>query len=217
MTKRVSFGPFVLDADTRELLGGADPSRIHLTPRALELLLLLVAERPRAMSKQELHERVWPDTFVSEATLASVISELREALGERGRNGHYLRTVHGFGYAFSADARELSGPTAVAVSHWLICDGREQPLNEGVHIIGRDVTATLQLQSPTVSRQHAKIVVENGVAVLEDLHSKNGTYVNGEAVESPIRLADGDEIRIGAFQLAFRIVTSDGVTATAPT
>jgi pSer/pThr/pTyr-binding forkhead associated (FHA) protein len=58
-------------------------------------------------------------------------------------------------------------------------------------------------------------VIEGGVAVLEDLGSKNGTFVHGQRVEGPVRLADGDEIRIGAFQLTYRILSSDGITATA--
>jgi DNA-binding winged helix-turn-helix (wHTH) protein len=62
------FGPFTLDAETRQLLRGSHA--IHLSPKAFQLLSALVEARPRALSKAALHERVWPDTFVSDANLA---------------------------------------------------------------------------------------------------------------------------------------------------
>ena len=97
----VSFGPFTLDNESRQLLSGEALQPVHLSPKAYELLRVLVDTRPRAVAKRELHERLWPSTFVSEATLASLVAELRDALGERGREAHFIRTVHGFGYAFS--------------------------------------------------------------------------------------------------------------------
>jgi DNA-binding winged helix-turn-helix (wHTH) protein len=85
MPRSVSFGPFTLDHESRQLLSGDDLQPVHLSPKAYELLHLLVDTRPRALAKSEIHERLWPSTFVSEATLASLVTELREALGERGR------------------------------------------------------------------------------------------------------------------------------------
>jgi pSer/pThr/pTyr-binding forkhead associated (FHA) protein len=58
-------------------------------------------------------------------------------------------------------------------------------------------------------------VIEGDVAMLEDLASKNGTFVHGRALKALVRLADGDDIRIGSFQLTYRILSSDGATATA--
>jgi DNA-binding winged helix-turn-helix (wHTH) protein len=106
MRRQLSFGPFTLDPDARQLMQGADQQPVHLSPKAFELLTVLVDARPRAISKQELRDRLWPSTFISEATIASVVAELRDALGERGREGRYVRTLHGFGYSFVASARE---------------------------------------------------------------------------------------------------------------
>jgi len=205
MRRQVSFGPFTLDAETRQLL--RDPGRgpVHLSPKAYDLLWVLVESRPKAIAKSDLHERLWPSTFVSEATLASLIAELREALGERGREARFIRTVHGFGYAFSGMTRETREPIVPVPAHWIICNGREQALGDGDHVIGRDAGVAIPLTSPTVSRHHAKIVIAGDVAILEDLGSKNGTHVRGEAITSPVRLADGDQIRIGRFQLTFRM------------
>jgi len=187
---------------------------VHLSPKAYELLCALVDTRPRAVAKSELHERLWPSTFVSEATLASLVAELREALGERGRDVHFIRTVHGFGYAFAGEARDAGSPVVESTRHWIICNGRESPLAEGEHLIGRDPDAAISLNSPSVSRQHAKLVVASDVTTVEDVGSKNGTYLRGQAVTSPTALADGDRIRVGAFELTFRTVTGGGSTET---
>jgi DNA-binding winged helix-turn-helix (wHTH) protein len=210
----VIFGPFSLDTETRQLLRGPDRDPVHLSPKAYELLCVLVETRPRAVAKGELHERLWPSTFVSEATLASLVAELRDALGERGREARFVRTVHGFGYAFSSATKELKASNAESFASWIICNGREQPLGDGEHLIGRDPDVAVPLSSPTVSRHHAKIVIAGAVAALEDLGSKNGTYLRGRAVMSPVQLADGDRIRIGAFELTFRTLIGTGSTET---
>jgi DNA-binding winged helix-turn-helix (wHTH) protein len=219
MRRQLSFGPFTLDADARQLVHGSDRRHVHLSPKAFDLLTLLAEARPRAISKQELRDRLWPSTFVSEATIASVVAELRTALGERGRESRYLRTVHGFGYSFVAIAHEPAAhepathEPAIARS-WIIYDGEEQPLGDGEHVIGREPDVSITLPSPSVSRRHARIVIGADVATIEDLGSKNGTFVRGESITSVIALADGDRIRVGGFELTFRILTSGGSTET---
>ena len=84
---RVRFAGFTLDEGRRQLLEGE--ADIHLSPKAYELLKVLLEQRPNALSKVELHERLWPSTFVSEVNLAALIAELRAALGEHGR---FIRT-----------------------------------------------------------------------------------------------------------------------------
>jgi DNA-binding winged helix-turn-helix (wHTH) protein len=212
----LSFGPFTLDGGRRQLLSGEDLQPVHLSPKAYELLRVLIETRPRAVAKNELHDRLWPSTFVSEATLASLVAELREALGERGRDARFIRTVHGFGYAFSGLARESGESDLAPVANWIICNGRETSLAEGEHVLGRDADVAVPLSSPTVSRHHARIVIAGDSVTLEDLGSKNGTFVRGHAVTAPIQLADGDQIRIGAFDITFRTLAAGGSTQTLP-
>jgi DNA-binding winged helix-turn-helix (wHTH) protein len=212
--KVFTFGAFSLDVDTRQLLRGSDREPVHLSPKAYDLLRVLVDERPRAVAKDELHERLWPSTFVSEATLASLVSEVREALGERGRERGVIRTVHGFGYAFSGVAEEIGRADPGCVASWIVCNGRETSLGQGEHLIGRDADVAVALSSPTVSRHHARIVIAGATATLEDLGSKNGTSVRGKKITSPLKLNDGDRIRIGAFELTFRTLTAMGSTET---
>jgi DNA-binding winged helix-turn-helix (wHTH) protein len=211
---RASFGPFTLDLETRLLLRGPDQQPVHLSPKAYELLCALVETRPKANANADLHARLWPSTFVSEATLASLVAELREALGQRGSETRFIRTVHGFGYAFAAEVRDVEAPRLVRTANWVVFNGREQALEDGEHLIGRDEDVAVTLNSPTVSRRHAKIVIAGEVATLDDLGSKNGTYVRGQRVSSRVALVDGDRIRIGAFEITFRSLSGEGSTET---
>src|SRR6185436_12510804 len=99
---RLRFGPCMLDLDTRQLVRNG--REIHLTPKAYALLDALISDRPKVVSKADLQHRLWPDTFVVEANLSALVAEIRTALGDRARAPRYVRTVHGFGYAFCATA-----------------------------------------------------------------------------------------------------------------
>jgi len=204
----VRFGPFSLDADSRQLLNGRVP--VHMTPKAFELLRILVENRPRAVSKAELADAIWPGVFVSDEGLPRLINEVRLALGDSGRDSRWIRTVHGFGYACSAErANDLAGG-----SFHLKVMRREIPLGDGEHVIGREAGASVHLVASAVSRRHASIVVTGDSATLRDLGSKNGTYVGRERVNAPYQLRDRDEIRIGDQTLVFR-TTSVTPTKTA--
>jgi DNA-binding winged helix-turn-helix (wHTH) protein/Tol biopolymer transport system component len=80
---------------------------VHLTPKEFETLLVLVRNRGRVLTKDELLKEIWPDTFVEEANLANNISVLREALGGGGKDNPYIRTVARRGYRFVAPVQEL--------------------------------------------------------------------------------------------------------------
>lgn len=218
---RVCFGPFTLDLDTRQLR--RDSREIHLTPKALELLVSLVLERPKVLSKAELQQRLWPDTFVAEANLSNLVAEIREALGDRRRPAVWIRTAHGFGYAFCGEATVLTGAQESATDRppcWLEWGRRRFPLSIGTHIIGRDPDVEIRLDASTVSRRHARVVVTVEGTSLEDFGSKNGTLRGSERVTSPVQLADGDTIHIGSLLLTFHVrplVTStDTLAAAAP-
>jgi DNA-binding winged helix-turn-helix (wHTH) protein len=211
---KLRLGELTFDPDARQLLSAE--TEVHLSPKAIDLLRILIAHRPRALSKQELHEHLWPATFVSEANLASLIAEVREALGDTAREPRFIRTAHRFGYAFSGEAVEVpdSPPSVQPTSFcWLVKDGKRLPLQPGENILGRD-EADIQIDSPTVSRRHARIRISATEAVLEDLGSKNGTFVNSERVSTVVRLKDGDEVQVGSVVSRFRMTSPKGVTAT---
>ena len=211
---KLRLGELTFDPYARQLLSAE--TEVHLSPKAIDLLRILIAHRPRALSKQELHEHLWPATFVSEANLASLIAEVREALGDTAREPRFIRTAHRFGYAFSGEAVEVpdSPPSVQPTSFcWLVKDGKRLPLQPGENILGRD-EADIQIDSPTVSRRHARIRISATEAVLEDLGSKNGTFVNRERVSTVVRLKDGDEVQVGSVVSRFRMTSPKGVTAT---
>jgi DNA-binding winged helix-turn-helix (wHTH) protein len=212
---QVHFGEWRLDPDARQLLRGNAP--VHVSPKAFELLKLLVEHRPQALSKADLHAAIWPATFVSEASLAQLVSEIRAAIDDNAHEPRFLRTVHGFGYAFACDALDISrqpqGP-ATGVTYWLRLVSRDIQLWEGENVLGRDPAATVGLDSLRISRYHARIVLSGGDAILEDLGSKNGTYLNGRQIAAPARLQHGDEIRVGPFSLTFHVSGPGATTET---
>ena len=210
---RVAFGDCTVDSETREVFRRG--LTVHLSPKAFRLLELLLEGRPRAFSKAEIHQRIWPEAFVSEATLASLIAEIREAIGD-GKDAGLIRTVHGFGYSFAGTATDAPRETpAGTVSCWrLIWDGREIPLQEGETIVGRDHLAGIRIPSESISRRHARIVVAQNAATIEDLGSKNGTWLRGEKIGEPRALQEGDSIRFGSITLTLRVISGEGSTAT---
>ncbi len=212
---RLAFGECTFDSETRELFRRERPA--HLSPKAFRLLELLLEGRPRAFSKEEIHQKIWPDTFVSEATLASLVAEIREAIGEDGKDARHIRTVHGFGYAFAGEAADVPRGRrgAAGLSSWrLIGEDRVLLVPEGETILGRDALAGIRVPSESVSRRHARLTVAGAAAAIEDLDSKNGTYVRGRRIASPTALEDGDSLRIGSVTFRFRAVSEEKSTMT---
>jgi DNA-binding winged helix-turn-helix (wHTH) protein len=209
------FGEFVLDTESRQLL--RDSADRHLSPKAFELLHLLLENRPRALSKAELHERLWPSTFVSDATLSSLVAEVRAALGENARRGRFVRTVHRFGYAFRGTATDRTARTPAPAHRPRCCviwEWGQVRLEEGEHLLGRAADVAVWLESPTVSRHHARIRVSGPAVTIEDLGSKNGTTLRGERLMAPSPVMDGDEIELGSILVKVRFLDAAGSTET---
>jgi len=208
----VRFGPFALDPATRQLRRG--PCEVHLTPKAFDLLTLLVGEAPRVVSKAEMHERLWPGTFVSDATLTGLVKEVRRALEDRDQSAPFVRTAHGVGYAFAAAIDRGHANGSAQVWHWIDVDGRRIRLVEGENVIGRDPTSRIWLDVASVSRRHARILVRGDGVLLEDLGSKNRTTVGDSVLSGQAGLRDGDRISIGPIRLVYRTSSSGMPTET---
>jgi DNA-binding winged helix-turn-helix (wHTH) protein len=208
---RVAFSEFLLDTAMRQLLRGG--TRVHLEPKALELLELLVARRPEAVSKIEIQRALWPDTFVSESSLTGLAAQVRKALADDRRQERFLRTVHGFGYAFIGEVAAGGGVEAAASAR-LVWEDAVFPLPPGDHVLGRSEEAQVRVDAPGVSRLHARIVVTDDGATIEDLASKNGTFVGEQRLAGSTALHDGDHIRLGRQLLVFRRAGSAAPTWT---
>ena len=85
------FGPFLIDV--RERVVRRDGRPVPLTPKAFDVLAALVEQPGRLISKEELLQKVWPDTFVEESNLAYNVFALRKALGDTAENGQYIETI----------------------------------------------------------------------------------------------------------------------------
>jgi DNA-binding winged helix-turn-helix (wHTH) protein len=212
---RVRFGTFVLDPDTRELLRTGVP--VPLSPKAFELLTILVAGRPKAISKSDLQERLWPSTFVVEKNLANLVSEIRDAIGDDPSNPRFIRTIRRFGYAFRetaqpADAGGAAGRAGVSFRvTWL---SGSVTLDEGEHVLGRDPDVEIYLDSRGVSRRHALIAIASGQATIADLGSKNGTFVGEQQIHGSRVLSDGDIIAVGSVRLTLKVLQKPSSTET---
>jgi DNA-binding winged helix-turn-helix (wHTH) protein len=202
---RRRFGPFTVDTGTRQLV--RDGSELHLSPKAFDLLVVLVEHRPRVLEKSELLTRIWPDTYVVDANLNVLIGEIRRALEDSAKQPRFVRTVHGVGYAFCGTVTEVpEGQPARPTPCWVVAEDRTFRLAEGENIVGRDPESAVWLDSDSVSRRHARIVVESGErrVSVDDLASKNGTRVRGKRVRERVTLSDGDELVFGAVRVKLR-------------
>ncbi|HUP48258.1 MAG TPA: FHA domain-containing protein [Thermoanaerobaculia bacterium] len=194
---RATFDRFTFDSEQRTLLDGAQA--VHVGPKAFQLLDILIGQAPRALGKRELCEQIWPDTVTNESGLAGLVNELRDALGDTARKPRFIRTVHGFGYSFCGEL--LSG--ARRAEAMVVFRGRELPLYGGLNVLGRDPSADVQIDDVTVSRRHASITIAADV-MLEDLESKNGTFIDGQRVKAAVPLPDGQTFVLGDASVTFR-------------
>jgi DNA-binding winged helix-turn-helix (wHTH) protein len=207
---RLCFADFEVDSDARLLLHGN--TDVHVSPKAFDLLMALIDSRPKVVPKTDLQNRLWPSTFVSEANLPGLVSELRAALDDRPAAPRFIRTVHRVGYSFCGEVRASPGAQE-AISCWLVHGMRRFPLGVGVNSIGRDPASTVWIESPDVSRRHSEIRIGEGRATLRDMGSKNGTFHREKRVELA-ELGDGDRIRVGPVRLTFRMATPGSPTRT---
>jgi DNA-binding winged helix-turn-helix (wHTH) protein len=212
---RLRFEGCVFDPDTRQV--SRDGRIVGLSPKAFALLELLIRDRPKAISKEEIRWHLWPGTHVSETSLANLIMELRAELGDEARQPRIVRTVARYGYAFCAEAEaegssQRSAPETPGAAYRLIWGVREIALNPGENLIGREQSAVVWIDHESVSRKHARITIGDEHATLEDLGSKNGTYLKAQRIRGAVRLADKDLLEIGPASMVFRILRRTGST-----
>ena len=205
------FGPFRLDEGAAELRRGAE--RVDLRPKCFDLLLMLVKNPGKLLTREQLFEALWSDVVVSDATLSRTIAELRDALGDEDDTRQYIETVTRRGYKFIAAVNAAPLTTAASTGFFLLHGSHMYPLREGEHIVGRAEDVSVPLMMSKISRHHARVVVANGVLSIEDLDSRNGTYVNGIRIVGKQPLQPGDEIRIGGQTLVVGVASDDTTEA----
>jgi DNA-binding winged helix-turn-helix (wHTH) protein len=212
----LTFRDLTFDIAGRRVSRGGQ--EIRLTRKAFDLLAMLVERRPDVISKDDIHARLWPDTFVAEITLHSLVSEIRRGIGDDANNPQFIRTVHGVGYAFIGQDGEArpQAPERRRVRGWLVWGAERLQVFDGDNLFGRGDPDVVELPSTTVSRRHARISFDEEPWI-EDLGSKNGTFVGDRQVTSRVRLSDGDHVRLGSFLLTFRVAQPPDETSTKST
>ena len=214
---KVRFGPFVFDSATRQLAEGARP--VHVSPKSFDLLQVLIEHRPALVSKAELQDRVWPDVAVVEANVANAIAEIRRVLGDDPKSPKYVCTVSRRGYRFCAEAEALGEAPAArprALRWWLTWKDTTLPLSEGDNVVGRHPASDVWINATSVSREHARIVIDNGGAAVEDSGSTNGTYVDGKKISERHSLVDGSSVTFGSEKTTFRLWSDEAAARTEP-
>lgn len=208
------FSDFTLDVGARLLF--RDGRELHLSPKAFDLLTTLIAQRPAVVDKATLRDRLWPGTNVVDANLNNLASEIRSVLGDDAQEPSFVRTAHGVGYAFCAvvtDVQEAAGsePGSRQPRAWLSWNERLFALDEPAMTVGRDPACPIWIDVPGVSRRHVEIRRDATAgalsAIVEDLGSTNGTFVNGRRLRGPVTVTDGHSIQIGEATLIFRAPT----------
>jgi DNA-binding winged helix-turn-helix (wHTH) protein len=195
----------------------------HLTPKAMDLLVYLAHHPGEVLSREAIIDAVWTESFVGENVLRRQIAAIRNALEDDAANPTYIENIPKRGYRLIAEvefleqekpARAEPGTGAaeqaaqpIVSRGGFVCalrwGGDDFMLREGESIIGRVPESQIQIASERVSRRHARITVENGRATIEDLNSKNGTWVDGQRIDGPAELVDGDQITIGPAALLY--------------
>ena len=214
---KVRFGSFVFDSTTRQLLDGARPA--HLSPKSFDLLQVLLEHRPALVTKTELQDRVWPDVAVVEANVANAIAEIRRVLRDDPKSPAYVCTVSRRGYRFCADAEAIGAAPETrprVLRWWLNWRDTTLPLAEGDNMVGRHPASDVWLNATSVSREHAKILIANGTAAVEDCDSTNGTYVDGTKITGPHPLVDGNTVTFGSEKTVFGVWSDEAAARTEP-
>ena len=209
---RYRFDDCVLDTTRRDLTCSERVCR--MSARAFEALRVLLERYPEALSREDLYARLWPDTFVNLTNLNNVIAEIRSAIGDRTKR--LVLTKHRFGYAIGVPVTRESAFSAPGARCSLYIAGATVLLRDGDNLVGRTPDAAVVVDLPSISRRHAVIRVDGQRAAIVDLHSKNGTFVDDLRVTDACELSDNATIRFGNVSGVFRLLPSDGTTATIP-
>ena len=209
------FGDFELDVAAFTLRREGIPVRLEKIP--MEVLVLLVEHAGTLVTRDSIHAALWgPDVFLDrDAAINTAIRKIRKALGEDVDRPRFVETVVGKGYRFVGQiVRETADPQRQGAVYRLTRGTDAFALQDGENLIGRDPDVHVFLDHPSVSRRHARISITADRVVLEDLNSRNGTWIDGRGITSPTEVHDGFIIGVGPITLTF--VSRSSVASTRP-
>ncbi|MFZ2492329.1 MAG: FHA domain-containing protein, partial [Thermoanaerobaculia bacterium] len=202
------FGEYTFDPSLQELRRGDE--RLALTPKVISLLELLIECRGTLVTHADIQDRLWPDVVVAEANVKNLVSTLRGVLDDHERDGRFIRNVHHRGYVFTDAVIEVSH--GAHVSAHLVRGDEIIRLAPGRNVIGRRQESAVAFEDASVSRIHAAITIHGADITLEDLESKNGTFVDGVRIDKPLALDDRHVLIFGDVATHFSRTHDDATT-----
>jgi DNA-binding winged helix-turn-helix (wHTH) protein len=225
MSGRVRFAEFELDLAAYTLRSRGERVRLEKLP--MEVLILLVRASGALVERGEIRAALWDsEVFIEhDAAINTAVRKIRQALGDDAEKPRFVETVVGKGYRFVAPVESpgFHGPRN-AIAPVRSAEGRAFPrysvtrgadefiLETGINVIGRDPSLAVCIEHPSVSRRHASISIDREEAVLEDLKSRNGTFLDGRRIVAPATLHQGAIIGLGAITLTFRVLSAPAST-----
>lgn len=204
MAASLQFGSFELDVAAYELRRAGQ--RVHLEKIPMEVLVLLVERAGTLIDRDQIQAALWsPDVFVDrDAAINTAIRKIRRALGDHVAHPRFVETVVGKGYRFVAEVTRPGSHPSDAMMEYRVTRGPEAfTLESGENLLGRDPAVRVRLDHPSVSRRHARISIAGTRVTIEDLNSRNGTFINGQRILSPTEIDHGTIIGIGPIALTF--------------
>jgi DNA-binding winged helix-turn-helix (wHTH) protein len=218
MSAAFRFGAFELDVAAYALRRAGISIKLEKLP--MDVLILLVQSAGDLVERSELRNRVWgSDVFIDQdAAINTAIRKIRRVLGDDSGQPRFIETVVGKGHRFIGDIERTAPPPmhasgarrpSSAVAHddlqvYSLTRGRNEiVLPTGETIIGRLPSAGVYIDHPSVSRRHAAISIDANRAVLRDLKSRNGTFIDGQRVTTPTAVRSGSVIGLGPVTLRF--------------
>lgn len=198
---RMRFGEFLLDDDSFRLTRGGRP--VALRRKVFDLLVVLVRERERVVTREELVGRLWSSTTVGAGSLSGLVNELRFALGEGGRGPSSIRTVHARGYQFTAPV-VVEPPEQAGAARSVAGGSSVGPIGTGVGLASNGGEANGFASSGDEAVGYAANgLVELGPALAGILRAL--ARADAAAVEAALRSLDPDRARLEPIRAARRV------------
>ena len=227
MAGRIKFAEFELDVAAYVLRRPDGPLRLEKLP--MEILILLVQRAGTLVQRSDIRAMLWsPDVYVEhDSAINTAVRKIRQTLDDDAERPRFVETVVGKGYRFIApvesdpddttqsrasDRRSSAQWQRVFPSYSVTRGGQEFILPAGETVFGRDPSAGVYVDHPSVSRRHACITIGSQGAVLADLESRNGTFVNGRRIDQPANIDHGAIIGLGPITLTFSIMAAPAST-----
>jgi DNA-binding winged helix-turn-helix (wHTH) protein len=228
MAGGLKFAEFELDVGAYDLRRQGGPLKLEKLP--MEVLILLVQRAGTLVQRSEIQAMLWsPDVYVErDSAINTAVRKIRRTLGDDAEKPRFVETVVGKGYRFIApvesdsdcaaqsparDRRSTAQSQRVFPSYSVVRGSQEFILEAGETVFGRDpAVAGVYVDHPSVSRRHACIAIGSQGAVLEDLDSRNGTFVNGRRIHQPTNIDHGAIIGLGPITLTLSVMTAPAST-----